>query len=169
MSNRDVSDYSSPAVLSDCPGLEPTPDDVTCAVIDFYMHGTATDAASEALWCDDLVGTIDWGTDIVDADLDAVVRHLGMPEATPVGSDGHHHHRDGDAHHRSECPCGGCRADREDPDPFLDDRAARRRELRRRSDVHSRYRNRVGRGSEQDPGPRNYRPGRAPRRAGDRR
>ncbi len=166
MSNRDVSDYSSPAVLSGCPGLEPVPDNVDHGVIDLYLNDPAS-AASEALWCCDLADTIDFGTDIVDADLDAIVRYLGLPAAAPDDGVGHHNDH-GDAQHHGECPCGGCRADREDPDPFLEDRAARRRELRRRSDVHSRYRNRVGRGSERDPGPRRYRPSRAPRRAGDR-
>ena len=164
MANRDVSDYSSPVVLVDSTSIETPPvpsalDDVYHTVIDL-RPSDITSIASEALWCDGVADIVDQGSDIVDTDLDAIVRYLGMASVAPAN---------GDAHHRGECPCGGCRADREDPDPFLDDRAARRRELRRRSDVHSRYRNRVGRGSARDPGPRHYRPARAPPRTGNRR
>ena len=63
--------------------------------------------------------------------------------------------------HCPKCPCHGCTLDREDPDPFSTDPVARRKELRRRSNLHNKYRDSVGRNTMDDPGPRKYRPNRA--------
>jgi hypothetical protein len=65
--------------------------------------------------------------------------------------------------HCPKCPCQGCTLDREDPDPYPTDPVARRNELRRRSNLHNNYRDSVGRDTRDDPGPRKYRPNRAPR------
>ena len=59
------------------------------------------------------------------------------------------------------CPCHGCTLDREDPNPFSSDPVARRKELKRRSNLHNKYRDSVGRNTINDPGPRKYRPNRA--------
>jgi len=53
---------------------------------------------------------------------------------------------------------------KDDPSPFIDDRPRRRKELKKRSDIHNTYRKSVGIGTSDDPGPMTYRPNRAFRR-----
>lgn len=65
---------------------------------------------------------------------------------------------------KPKCPCSGCHLNRDDPSPFIDDRPRRRKELKKRSDIHNTYRKSVGIGTSDDPGPMTYRPNRAFRR-----